>query len=332
MMHASTSPFYPLFASIDVNAKMHEGVAGRKMWADCVKVGIEARKLLLKTCQMVKPFVPDTIDGKPWADHPTEIMANDIRFFRFSPNERWHAFPGYAENQYFVDPCKFMLTTPGINVESGEYEKFGVPATILANYLRDNGVVPEKCDLNSILFLLTPSENLAKLQQLIALIARFEQHIREDSLMKDVLPDLYKRYIDYYEGYTIRRLCQEMHDFYVRNNMKDLQRIMFRADGWPTAVMSAYDAQQAFIRNEVKLVRLSKIEGEIAAEGALPYPPGVLCCVPGEVWGGAVQKYFLALEEGINCLPGFEPEIQGVYLEKQTDGSSRAYGYVVDIA
>ena len=107
---------------------------------------------------------------------------------------------------------------------------------------------------------------------------------------------------------------------------------MVRADGWPTAVMSAYDAQQAFIRNEVKLVRLSKIEGEIAAEGALPYPPGVLCCVPGEVWGGAVQKYFLALEEGINCLPGFEPEIQGVYLEKQTDGSSRAYGYVVDIA
>ncbi|MGU4650892.1 hypothetical protein MAY67_25445, partial [Escherichia coli] len=31
--------------------------------------------------------------------------------------------------------------------------------------------------------------------------------------------------------------------------------------------------------------------------GALPYPPGVLCVVPGEVWGGAVQRYFLALEE-----------------------------------
>ena len=25
----------------------------------------------------------------------------------------------------------------------------------------------------------------------------------------------------------------------------------------------------------------------------------VLCVVPGEVWGGAVQRYFLALEEGI---------------------------------
>lgn len=332
MMHASTSPFYPLFAALDVNAKIHDGTAGRKMWYDCVMVGIEARKLLLKTCSLIKPFVPDVVDGKPWADYPTEIMANDLKFFRFAPNARWHAFPGYGEDQYFVDPCKFMLTTPGIDVQTGQYEKFGIPAAILANFLRDNGLIPEKCDLNSILFLLTPSENLAKLQHLVALIARFEQHIAQDSPMAEVLPGVYQRHADYYRGYTIRRLCQEMHDFYVRNDMKSLQQAMFRADGWPKAAMSAYEAQQAFIRNEVKLVRLSDIAGEIAAEGALPYPPGVLCCVPGEVWGGAVQKYFLALEEGINCLPGFEPEIQGVYLQDEADGSRRAYGYVIDRA
>ncbi|PMC12861.1 ornithine decarboxylase, partial [Klebsiella aerogenes] len=29
MLHASTSPFYPLFASLDVNAKIHEGESGR---------------------------------------------------------------------------------------------------------------------------------------------------------------------------------------------------------------------------------------------------------------------------------------------------------------
>lgn len=40
-----------------------------------------------------------------------------------------------------------MLTTPGINVETGEYEDFGVPATILANYLRENGIIPEKMTL-----------------------------------------------------------------------------------------------------------------------------------------------------------------------------------------
>ena len=31
MMHASTSPFYPLFAALDVNAKMHEGQSGQRL-------------------------------------------------------------------------------------------------------------------------------------------------------------------------------------------------------------------------------------------------------------------------------------------------------------
>lgn len=59
------------------------------------------------------------------------------------------------------------------------------------------------------------------------------------------------------------------------------------------------------------LVSLRDAEGRIAAEGALPYPPGVLCVVPGEVWGGSVLRYFAALEDGINLLPGFAPELQG---------------------
>ena len=49
MLHASTSPFYPLFAALDVNAKMHEGKSGQRLWQECVRVGIEARKMLLDT-------------------------------------------------------------------------------------------------------------------------------------------------------------------------------------------------------------------------------------------------------------------------------------------
>ncbi len=40
MLHASTSPFYPLFAALDVNAKIHEGESGRRLWAECVELGI----------------------------------------------------------------------------------------------------------------------------------------------------------------------------------------------------------------------------------------------------------------------------------------------------
>ncbi|HHT9074611.1 TPA: ornithine decarboxylase, partial [Edwardsiella tarda] len=129
MMHASTSPFYPLFAALDVNARMHAGESGKRMWMECVRLGIETRKLLLQTCHHIRPFVPETVDGRPWESFDTEEMANDLRFFDFIPGERWHAFDGYAAHQYFVDPCKLMLTTPGIDAKSGEYQAFGVPAT-----------------------------------------------------------------------------------------------------------------------------------------------------------------------------------------------------------
>lgn len=225
MLHASTSPFYPLFATLDVNAKIQGSEAGRRLWHECVKVGIEARKLVLNHCELIRPFIPTTIKGKKWQDYDTEEIATNLEFFKFHPTDTWHKFEGYADEQYFVDPCKFLLTTPGISLETGEYEEFGVPATILANYLRENGIIPEKCDLNSILFLLTPAETLTKMQTLVAQIALFEKHIKQDSLLKDVLPTVYKNNEDRYKGYTIRQLCQEMHDLYVSRNVKQLQKI-----------------------------------------------------------------------------------------------------------
>ena len=329
MMHASTSPFYPLFAALDVNAKMHAGESGKRLWLDCVKFGIEARKLIMELCQHIRPFVPPMVDGKKWQDYDTEEMAGDLRFFNFIPGQSWHAFEGYAQDQYFVDPCKLMLTTPGINAETGEYEAFGVPATILANFLRENGIVPEKCDLNSILFLLTPAEDMAKMRHLVAQIARFERLLEEDAPLSEVLPALYANHEARYRGYTLRQLCQEMHDLYVSYDVKQLQKEMFRKDYFPRVAMNPQQANMEFVRGNVELVALKDIEGQIAAEGALPYPPGVLCVVPGEIWGGPVQRYFLALEEGINLLPGFAPELQGVYIQEDADGCKRAYGHVI---
>ncbi|AVF35796.1 ornithine decarboxylase SpeF [Rahnella sikkimica] len=329
MLHASTSPFYPLFAALDVNAKMHEGKSGQRLWKECVRVGIEARKMLLATCRLITPFVPPVIDGKPWQSFNTAEMAEDLRFFNFAPEQKWHGFEGYGESQYFVDPCKLLLTTQGIDTETGEYTDFGIPATILANYLRENGIVPEKCDLNSILFLLTPAEDMAKMQHLVALIARFEKHIEQDSLLCDVLPNVYQNHQQRYHDYTLRQLCQEMHDLYVSYDVKTLQKEMFRKVNFPRVMMNPQDANTQFVRGNVELIPLVKAEGRIAAEGALPYPPGVLCVVPGEIWGGAAQRYFLALEEGINLLPGFAPELQGVYIQSDPDGWNRAYGYVI---
>lgn len=327
MMYASTSPFYPLFAALDINARMQDGEAGKKLWAECIRVGVEARKDVFKRCKMLKPFVPPVVNGKKWFEYPTEEIVNNIEFFKFHPGQKWHSFEGYAENQYFVDPNKFMLTTPGINAETGEYEDFGIPATILANFLRENRIIPEKNDLNSILFLMTPAETDEKMQALVDCFVKFEKLVEEDAPLSEVLPKIYKKNEARYKGYTIRRLCQEMHDFYKANDAKTYQKNLFRASHFPEYVMNPNEANVELIKNNARLVPLTDIVGEIALEGALPYPPGVFCVVPGERWNETAQKYFLILQDGINNFPGFSPEIQGVYLEEE-NGKVRAYGYV----
>jgi arginine/lysine/ornithine decarboxylase len=56
------------------------------------------------------------------------------------------------------------------------------------------------------------AENLARL---VAMLAQFEQHIEADSPLAEVLPTIYNKYPVRYRDYTIRQLCQEMHDLYV---------------------------------------------------------------------------------------------------------------------
>lgn len=329
MMHASTSPFYPLFASLDVNAKIHEGELGKQLWRECIEVGIDARKSVLSHCKYLRPLVPPIVHGKKWEEGNTQEMANDVSYFAFEPNAKWHSFKGYGEGQYFIDPCKFQLITPGINVETGAYEDFGIHANILANYLRENRIIPEKCDLNTILFLMTPAESKAKMDALVDQLVRFEELIDRNAPMEEVLPSIYYSYLDKYKGYHIRQLCQEMHDFYKARNVSTLQQRLFSKEYFPEYVMNPQEANFEFQRNKGELVPLDEAEGRIALEGALPYPPGVLCVQPGERWSRTACDYFLALEEGINQLPGFAPEIQGVYLIEQPDGSKKAYGYVL---
>ena len=329
MMHASTSPLYQLFAALDVNAKIHEGEAGKKLWADAVKLVIETRKQVLRNCHYIRPLVPPTVYGKKWEDGDTEKMANDINYWAFEPGAKWHGFDGYGKGQYFIDPMKLQFVTAGIDVENGGYEDFGIPGNILANYLRENGIIPEKNDLNDILFLMTPAESETKMNDLVAKLIRFEQLIDEDAPMAEVLPTIYKAYEDKYRGYTIRQLCQEMHDFYKDRKVSTLQKQLFLKDYFPEYVMNPQQAQYEFMRAHGELVDLADAEGRTALEGALPYPPGVLCVHPGEKWSNTAVTYFLDLVEGINQLPGFAPEIQGVYVQPGEDGKKHAYGYVL---
>ena len=176
---------------------------------------------------------------------------------------------------------------------------------------------------------MTPAETKKKMDQLVSHLVEFERLIDRDAPLEEVLPYVYHQHWKAYDGYTIRQLCQEMHDFYKDRNVSDLQRKLFLQEYFPDYVKSPQEANFDFVRGYGELVPVSEAVGRMALEGALPYPPGVLCVQPGERWSETARDYFLALEEGINRLPGFAPEIQGVYLQEQEDGTKKAFAYVL---
>src|SRR3954463_13026846 len=355
LMNASTSPFYPLFASLDVNAKIHDGKAGEMLWDRCIELGIETRKKLREFIRyyartgkgseeqwFFDPFVPDVVtlrDSKfakdatdvAWEELPTEVIKREQQCWNFHPKAKWHGYSGYGDEYAMVDPNKLALLTPGIDRKTGDYLNWGVPATVVANYLREERIVPEKCDLNSILFLMTPAEDESKMNTLIAKLVKFKNLWDRDAPLADVLPTLYAAHGERYDGYTLRRVCNEMHDFYRKANVKELQRQSFRASSFPELAMSPEDAYAALVANDVDYIALDEIRGRISATLALIYPPGIGVIVLGERWDAKAQPmldYFLAFQESFNRFPGFNYEVQGVYQER-VDGRIKFHTYVV---
>jgi ornithine decarboxylase len=275
-------------------------------------------------------FAEDVID-EPWENLPTEVIKREQQCWNFHPESAWHGYSGYGAGYAMADPNKLALLTPGINRKTGEYLEFGVPATVVANYLREQRVVPEKCDLNSILFLMTPAEDESKLNTLIAKLVKFKNLWDRDAPLFEVLPSVCAAHPERYDGYSVRRICKEMHNFYREANIKELQRLSFRASSFPEMAMSSKDAYEALVANEVDYVPLENIRGRISATLALIYPPGIGVVVPGERWDDRAQPmldYFLAFQESFNRFPGFNYEVQGVYQER-VDGRIKFHTYVV---
>ncbi|MBI1220749.1 MAG: amino acid decarboxylase [Rhodobacteraceae bacterium] len=354
MLHASTSPFYPLFASLDVGAQMMSGRSGEVLWDDTIRLGIELRKKIRALGHdfatsaedaaerwFFDPFVPDTVELPDehgalrqirWEDVPTDRLASDQTLWNFVPGAKWHGFaaitPGYA----MTDPNKLTLLTPGLDRQTGDYELHGIPAPILAQYLRENRIVPEKNDLNSILFLLTPGLESSKAGTLLSALVAFKRLHDANAPLDQVIPAFTARHGARYLGGRLRDLCSEMHAFYRAHKTSRLQRDQFTADHLPTIAMSPHEAAQRVTRNQVDYLPLSQIDGRIAATLMLVYPPGIGVVVPGERFderSRPMLDYLLMFEAAANRFPGFDNEIQGVYREVDHDGTIRLFTYVV---
>ena len=320
----TSSYAYPLYASLTVNSYVTAGEGNKKWWADTLRMGIEWRQKLLKQSKLFKPLVPDN-----FAEIPTADLMNEAKYWNMSQDDDWHGFRKMGSGEAMIDPLKITVKTPGIDVKNTKYEETGIPGAVVAEFLMENHIIRAKNDLNSLLFLLTPGDSQEELDTLLDAFLKFEKYYDEDALVKDVLPFLYQEYPERYHGYTLKQLCQEMHEYYKENKPFVLQQELFAKPNMQNYQMTPAEADQLFKKDQTELVDLEDVVGRTAAEGALPYPPGVFIVAPGEKWGEIDQKYFEVLAHAIEKFPGFVPEIQGVYLEPQEDGSIKVQAEVI---
>jgi ornithine decarboxylase/arginine decarboxylase len=356
MQHASTSPFYPLFASLDVGAQMMKGRSGEVLWDDTIRLGIELRKKMRAMRRefeeketsperrwFFEPFVPDRVaipdvsrDGAvhnvAWETLSTDELATNPALWQLGPDSPWHGFPGMAEGFAMTDPNKLTLLTPGFDRLSGTYAEHGIPAPIVAQYLRENRIVAEKNDLNSLLFLLTPGVEASKAGTLISGLVAFKKLHDDNAPLEEAIPEFCRRRQARYAGVRLRDLCADMHRFFREADVSALQARQFLPEHLPDIALSPRDAARCLVRNEVDYLPIEAIAGRIATTPFVVYPPGIATIVPGERLterAGPMIDYLRMFETCFNAFPGFDVEIQGVYKEVDSSGRIGLYTYVV---
>jgi ornithine decarboxylase len=356
LLHSSTSPFYPLFSSLDVGAQMMKGRNGFHLWDEATRLAVELRKVIRSLARRYQaqagpgspawffdPFVPDvvTVTGsphtadlhdEPWEKVPTRVLLAEQQCWLLRPGARWHGFGHLTDGYVMTDPNKLTLVTPGFDRETGEYLDWGVPAPVLAQFLRERGITPEKNDLNTILFLVTPGIEVSKSGTLVAALVDFKRLFDGNAPLRAVLPAFVAARPRVYGDERLRDLCVRMHGFYRKGNTSELQRLQFRAEHFPEMAMTPQEATRLFTANQIDYVPIDQVAGRVAATMALVYPPGIGVVVPGERWderAAPMIAYLKLFEESYAHFPGFASEIQGVYPEEGDDGRVRLFTYVI---
>src|SRR4029077_8091520 len=122
---------------------------------------------------------------RPARHHPS--------YWQLAPGAAWHGFPDLAPGFAMTDPNKLTILTPGFDQATGDYTDHGIPAPVVAQYLRENRIVAEKNDLNSLLFLLTPGVEASKAGTLLSALVAFKKLHDENAKLDDVIGEVVPR-------------------------------------------------------------------------------------------------------------------------------------------
>ena len=342
MMHGTTSPFYPLIASLDVAAAMMEEPAGPTLMNETIQDAITFRKAMSSVAHRLREaeggggwffrlYQPDQVKDLEGQTHlfeeaPDELLATHPNCWTLKPGEDWHGFQDadIADEYCMLDPTKVTILMPGINAQ-GLVAEWGIPAAILTEFLDSRRVEIARTGDYTVLVLFSVGTSKGKWGSLLENLFEFKRLYDTEASLEEALPDLVAKYPTRYRNMTLKELSDEMHAAVIELNLTGLVGEACELD--TDQVLTPAQTYQKLLRNGTEKVKFTEMAGRITGVMLVPYPPGIPVAMPGERLGArdsAVIRLILAMEEFGKKFPGFEREVHGIEVDAQGDYWMRA--------
>ncbi len=344
MMHGTTSPFYPLIASLDVAAAMMDEPAGPTLMDETIGDAISFRQAMSSIAHRLRN---ESENGEAWffgiyqpeqvTDPSTgetilfenaedELLMSTPSCWTLTPGEDWH---GYAdediEGDYcMLDPAKVTILTPGVNAQ-GVVSEWGIPGAVLTEFLDSRHVEIARTGDYTVLVLFSVGTSKGKWGSLLETLFEFKRLYDTDAPLTEALPELVQKFPTRYRNLTLKELSDEMHQVMLDLDLAGLVNAACDEDFDP--ILTPAQTYQKLVRGETEKLRFADMAGRIAAVMLVPYPPGIPMSMPGERLGGPdspVIKLILAMEEFGKRFPGFEREVHGIETDAEGNYWMRA--------
>ena len=343
MMHGTTSPFYPLIASLDVAAAMMDEPAGPTLMFETIQDAISFRKAMSSVAHRLRAaengegwffrlFQPDQVtDPETGETHvfeetPDRLLGANPACWTLKAGEDWHGFQDddIADHYCMLDPTKVTILMPGVNAQ-GHIGDWGIPAAILTEFLDSRRVEIARTGDYTVLVLFSVGTSKGKWGSLLENLFEFKRLYDSEASLEEALPELVAKYPTRYRNVSLKELSDEMHAAMVQLNLANLVGEACDEDFDP--VLTPAQTYQKLLRAETEKIRFNQMAGRIAAVMLVPYPPGIPMSMPGERLGGPdspVIRLILAMEEFGKRFPGFERETHGIETDAEGNYWMRA--------
>lgn len=309
LMHASTSPFYPLFASLDVSARIMKD-RGYELINKAMDEAIRFRHAVNIAGERYKKN--GTWWFTPWQP-PRKRLEKDPAQWKMAPGAVWTGAQINEGDDFLLDPLKVTLLTPGVR-EDASMEEAGIPAAVVRKFLETQNIVPEKIGFYNLLFLFAPGVSLDRVRELLEALHAFKNAHDENRPLSEVFPDLVSAHPDFYrpdEG--LKDLCARMHRFLKEKDVMKTVSSLYSV--LPEQALLPHKAYYGLVEGKTEYVPLAEAAGRVSVFMILPYPPGVPLMMPGERFpseDGEILKFLRLSEDFDNLFPAFETEFHGI--------------------